>query len=573
MRTKTERHHLQEALLPFLLDWRQALGASLAVGLCMSPFTGLPFVAGWVLLNLALVFGPGRWLARRLPHGEPWEALSLVYLFVCNTVLSSIALTAATKGGVWGMLNGEILLAGFVCFVSGRFANSRIAYFVGLAPHAAGLLIMPLIALQRDPDLLRPVVLLLGTLSFVISGIVDQNRQRRAFHDLEEAHAKAEAATEAKSAFVALVSHELRTPLSGILAGAAEVQRAATERQQIVRSGLILDSARMMRTLLDDLLDLAKLEAGKMQIEPVDFDLRELVAGVVRFWRPQATARGLKLRVTGVRALPAAVRGDPTRLRQILNNLISNALKFTEAGAITLAIESEATPDHWAVSLSVIDTGRGMDAEQLLRLFQPYEQLSSSTARTHGGTGLGLTISRELARAMGGELSVESEPGQGSSFRLALALAPAVDLAGAQAAQADLAQPLNILVVDDHPVNRQAVTLMLGALGCRIATAGDGEEGLLALAETPYDLVLMDVNMPRLNGLETVRRLRAGAGPNQATPVIALTGSVMPAEVEKCFAAGMNGFAQKPIEPVELIGAINAVLEAGAASTERRAIG
>ncbi|NBU26990.1 MAG: response regulator, partial [Caulobacteraceae bacterium] len=384
--------------------------------------------------------------------------------------------------------------------------------------------------------------------------------------DLAQAEAEvrrmeAEAATQAKSAYVAMISHELRTPISAILAGAAESERAGHAPAR-----LIGDAGRMMTTLLDDMLDLSKLEAGHMQVETLDFDLRRTVAEVARLWRPQARAKGIRLRLAGARTLPGRVSGDPMRLRQVLNNLLSNALKFTEAGSVTLVLGGRASSTDPLISITVDDTGPGMTPAQLASLFQPFEQLGAQTARQHGGTGLGLVISRQLARLMGGDLVVDSAPGKGARFTLTLPLAPALDGPPLveESRRHDPVQPapVRVLVVDDHAINRQAITLILAQAGITPEMAASAETALERLAIEPFDLILMDVYMPDMDGREATTVLRSMPGPNRQTPVVAITASATARDWEACRAAGMNGHVAKPIEPEKLFEAMESVLDA-----------
>jgi len=243
--------------------------------------------------------------------------------------------------------------------------------------------------------------------------------------EAEEKRAQAERIMAGRSAFLAAIGHDLRTPISAILTGAAELERGATDAAARSQAHLITDAGFMMKAMLDDLLDHAKLDAGHMTVELVDFNLRDLLNQTTRFWRGPARAKGLKLRVEGAACIPAAVRGDPMRVRQVLNNLISNAMKFTETGSITLRLNAwSEEPGGHAVLIAVEDTGPGMTVEQVARLFTPFDQTMTGVSALHGGTGLGLAISRQLAELMGGRVTVRTRPGEGASFTLALSLLP-----------------------------------------------------------------------------------------------------------------------------------------------------
>jgi CheY-like chemotaxis protein len=322
----------------------------------------------------------------------------------------------------------------------------------------------------------------------------------------------------------------------------------------------------MMKVLLDDLLDLARIDAGRMRVERVDLDLRELVSDTAALWSAQAERRGLYLKLEGAQSLPQAAAGDPMRLRQVLNNLISNAIKFTDAGGVTIeAVAVRLTegeqhgdePADWMVRLTVSDTGPGLDAGQIERLFAPFDQGHDSTARTHGGTGLGLSISRELARLRGGDLFAASPAGGGAAFTLEVALAEPRGTAEPPV------RDIRVLVADDHEMGRRAVGLMLEPYGVQLTAAASAEAALDMLATQPFDVVLMDVSMPQMGGREACRRLRAAPGPNQATPVIACTASTGPQDWEACRRVGMNGLVAKPFDAAALHGAIRAALLAG----------
>ena len=354
-----------------------------------------------------------------------------------------------------------------------------------------------------------------------------------------------------------------------------------------------------------------------MTVEAEDFDLRALVLQTLRLWRQPVESKGLRLRLEGAAALPRAVRGDPMRLRQILNNLISNAVKFTSEGAITLRLAAWAEDaGAQSVVIEVIDTGPGMTAEQLARLFTPFDQTADGVQSQHGGTGLGLAISRELVGLMGGRLTVRSKPGQGAAFTMAVTFAKALTevlpqsapdetgrrvvaqalargatpTAAPTSAPAPVAAPapeptvepadaapqgsegeeraLRVLVVDDHDINRRAVQLILSPLGVEVTTAEDGMAALRACETGQFDLIFMDVRMPELDGRETTRRLRASEGANAAVPVIAVTADTSPEDIEACLGAGMSYFVPKPITPPALLGAVQHVLAAAAAEVD-----
>ncbi|MDP3747451.1 MAG: response regulator [Phenylobacterium sp.] len=541
---------------------RFRIGVAVAMLAGFGSTVGWAFAFGWVAVYMGLQLAEHLLLHRR----DLSTFSSLVLLSTNAIVFGAYGAMGPVMDGSWGLACGVVLMCGGLLNTALTSQKSLQAFVASAWPFAFYLGAMPFAALAVGAEGHHAVALAISAALIVGCTVMIWRSAARALIAEGEARARAEAADAAKSAFVAMVSHELRTPISAILAGAVEAGRAEAAGARASNLELIESSARMMRTLLDDLLDLSKIEAGKMGVEVTPFDLRRLMLETVRFWAPEARRRNLRFRVEGARRVPTWVEGDPTRVRQVLNNLFSNALKFTDSGSVTLKFA--ASPDGQA-TLSVIDTGPGMDAAQVGRLFTPYGQASDSVARTHGGTGLGLNISRELARLMGGDLSVESAPGQGAAFHLKVSLPAAAAVSAVDATQDR--QGLRLLIVDDHEVNRRAFTLILQAACDELAVAHDGVEALERLATQRFDLVLMDLNMPRMGGMEAVRRLRAEPGPNQATPVIALTASVAPKEMAVCKAAGMSGFVMKPVEAKELFAAIEQVLSEARATVAQTA--
>ena len=529
---------------------------------------GWPAMWLWFALYLVVQMfetwiGP-RLLARPLDSAAAAANVAILLFMPGALVLGGLGVALWGNAGVYGPALGVSVIAGAMTNVIALSRGSRIAFAASAVPYGLFLLAMPLTDVGRvSSPLLATMMIATGLIMLNIIGawITSEDARRaedQAKAEAERRRAEAEAAVEAKSAYVAAISHELRTPISAILAGAAELERNG-DASAGAPARLIGHAGQMMRALLDDLLDLSKIEVGRMEVESIPFDLRATVSNALKMWRPQAREKGLRLRVEGARALPARVVGDPTRLNQVLNNLLSNAIKFTASGSVTVRIESAPAPGGWAVSLSVTDTGPGMTPDKVARLFMPFEQLEAGAARIHGGSGLGLAISRELARLMGGDLTATSAPGEGAAFTLHLTL-PAAE-AAAPPAEPETVEA-RVLVVDDHVVNRQALTLVLAPLGITPVTIGSAEEGLELLAHEPFDVVLMDVYMPDMDGREATRLLRARPGPNQFVPVIAITASATERDWEACRAAGMTGHVAKPIEPAQLYAALDAALSA-----------
>ncbi len=382
-------------------------------------------------------------------------------------------------------------------------------------------------------------------------------QRRKSESELAAARDAAEAASRAKSQFLANTSHEIRTPLNGLLGLARLALRDdIAQAQRKVYLTHILESAQGLSTIMSDILDLSKIEAGKIDLELAPFDLRAELASVRHGNLPLAEAKGLTIEVVVDAAVPPAVVGDATRVRQIVGNFVSNAIKFTERGHVGI----EAAPvDPARVRLAVRDTGMGIVPELRQRLFEPFSQADPSTTRRHGGTGLGLSICRELALRMGGEIGVDSTPGEGSRFwvELPLPAAPAVVLAaaGGDAAANSLAGA-RVLVAEDNAVNMMITVAFLEMWGVAVSQASDGaaaRDAVLAAerAGRPFDAVLMDVQMPVLGGREAARELKAQLGA-RVPPVIALTAAVLVSERDEALRAGMCDFLTKPVDPARM---------------------
>jgi PAS domain S-box-containing protein len=381
---------------------------------------------------------------------------------------------------------------------------------------------------------------------------------REQAEELMRARDEAVAASRAKTEFVANTSHELRTPLTAIIGISDLLLETRLDATQIDHATTLRQSAEALLTILNDLLDISKIEAGKHELSVVPFDLREVIADVSGLFSPQAQRKGLRFFVDDSDALPSRLLGDPLRIRQILVNLVGNAVKFTDCGEIELSAHVITEDERSvAVRLAVRDTGAGIPEEEQHAIFERYAQANARLAKSHDGTGLGLDICRQWARLMGGQISVQSRPGCGSIFALEVTLPRASDASSPPFRDHELATSANpyddpiaarVLVVDDHVINRGLIARMLECLGSACVTVGTGTEAVEATQAMRFDLILMDLQLSDMTGLEAVSRIRAReAKAGGHVPILAFTGYVLEDDGRQCFDAGMDGYLCKPV--------------------------
>ena len=414
------------------------------------------------------------------------------------------------------------------------------------------------------------------TLSFAFVALrhVRQLRARR--HELEElaaslreARREAEAASEAKSVFLANISHEIRTPFHGLMGMLSLLRETGLTPKQIDHLRTATESADHLLAILNDILDMSQLESGRMTLAPAPLELRALLRDVEALMRPQAHAKQLALHLDADPGVPERIVADATRVKQILFNLLSNAIKFSEHGAVALDVHLRAdVHGRPLLEFAVTDSGIGMDEAMVARLFRRFVQGDNSRSRRYGGTGLGLEISRNLARLMGGDITVRSQPGKGSCFTFQMPLVAAADAPAepraAPAGAGQSARALDVLVAEDHPINRQYLAALLENLGHRAHFTTNGDEAVQAARERRFDIVLMDLHMPVLDGVAATRAIRSLPDAKAATvPFVALTADAFPETRERCLVAGMNDFLTKPVSPARLAASLRRLFGAG----------
>lgn len=383
------------------------------------------------------------------------------------------------------------------------------------------------------------------------------------YREASLARETARAADLAKTQFLANMSHEIRTPLNGVIGLADVLEKTPLDREQRRLLGMMRSSGRNLLAIVNDVLDLARVARGEWTLELASVDLALLLEDAAQPYRVQAGQKGLQFRVEGLNALPPAVSCDPVRVRQMVTNLLGNALKFTEHGEVWKKVSGESEGDRWLVSVEVGDTGIGMSAATQAKLFEKFYQADSSISRRFGGTGLGLSIVRELAMAMGGDVSVKSELGAGSVFTLRIPLRVLdTELARlpeeASGSVTGGREKLRVLVVEDNLVNQVVAQGILEHAGHSVTTVDNGQVAVARVAEEEFDVVLIDCQMPVMVGYQATMEIRRWEGGRGRVPILALTASAMQGERERCLACGMDGILTKPIRPEDLLAAVEA---------------
>ena len=502
-----------------------------------------------------------RRVSRRVDKG--WGLIFPAVATITTAAWAVAPLLAWFSDNPFGSTAAIALLIGGYVLVFAQLRSSPRQALVISSPYSAAALIM-LGSLWGTPQFWS----LLALVPFTAAGLfvlvmmtmlregrisAFQEHQAHLIEELETARDKAAAANEAKSSFLGVISHELRTLMNGVLGAAQLLGATRLEGTQREYLSIIRSSGDNLLSLLNDILDMTKIEAGKMTFETVDVSIDDLAKRITGPFEAQAAAKGLGFEQITEGDVPSVVRGDPLRVCQVLHNLLSNAVKFTDEGVVTFRTRgSRVAPNRVRFDFMVTDTGSGIAKADLDLLFEPFTQVDASSTRRFGGTGLGLTIARRMTNIMGGDISVSSEVGSGSTFTMTVE-AEVVEWARpapveTRVAERSEGQALSVLVVEDHPVNRMILEAWMGSAGHAASTAENGQIAVDVAQHQPFDLIIMDVNMPVMDGLTATRMIRSGQGVNRDTPMVVLSASARSEDHQAGLDAGADAYLNKPID-------------------------
>ncbi len=564
-----------EQLLAQPALWRR-LVILVLVGVVGAPVLPPLVLTAWLAAYLVITLAERAIVVRQGYLGG--DAAGVVVTFALSVVHAVAAVLLLNSGADTGARFFAIALVGFsaVNILLRLYASPRL-FLAAMAPHAAVIVWASWGIFARHVangawlQALTPVAIVL---TYAVLLLPARVRLADAWNRLAAAKQAAEAASRAKSDFLATMSHEIRTPLNGILGMAQAMQRDDLAPTQKDRLRVIRRSGETLLSLLNDALDFSQIEAGKLRLEPTEFDMEHLTRGAVATFGPLAAAKGLAFEFSIDEAAKGRFRGDPVRVRQILYNLAANALKFTDAGRVAVAVSRGGE----GLVLEVADSGVGIAADRIEGLFDKFVQGDASATRRHGGVGLGLTICRALAEKMGGRITASSVEGKGSIFTVVLPLAKVAETAPIAPAETAAplavdAPPVRILAAEDNAVNQLVLKTLLSQAGLDPVVVADGAAALDAWRNARWDVILMDIQMPVMDGVTAARHIRAAevAESRPRTPIIAVTANAMSHQVTEYLAAGIDDVAPKPLDAARLFDAIERALEAEAAGKAVRA--
>ena len=555
--------------------------AALVAGLMV--FALRPLVAFLWLLSLYVGEGLALLATRRFRKGRtatPRERAWFVWASIPITISwSTLATLLWFEGHDLLKIAAVSVWAGQIVYTQ-NFRHQSVPMLVlnGLAP-LASLLIFPIFFMSDASPAAQAarwgLVLLVGTtLNVMAQNRAAARRMDELTRGLREEREKALEAARAKSTFIAVTSHELRTPMNGLLGMAHALERSNLDAVQREQVALMIKSGDSLMQLLNDVLDLSRVEVGKVELAPIDMTLQDVVGEVVDAWRDAADFKDLSLSVDYAPDLPPGLHADPLRIRQVVTNLVSNAIKFTVEGGVRLDVAAQALDGgDRRVSITVTDTGPGVPPDAAERVFDSFTQADQTISREHGGAGLGLSIAQALARQMGGDLILApSERGACFVFTF-VAPACAAPTASVEEVEADTDElgQIHVLMAEDNAINQLVVRTMLEPLGVALTVVENGQEALKAMAERRYHCVLMDINMPVMDGITALAAIRDGRAGDPAMPVIALTASAMSGDRERFLGLGFDDHLGKPVKPVDLITAIAKAVNPEPPNAGRRA--
>ncbi len=490
------------------------------------------------------------------PKVQEWHLLTSI---VANVLIfSSITAYNWFFGGTAGKMFAAISICCSLINAVLTMHYRKQYLYASLLPHAAYLLGLPIVTLclSSGAEFLPMAVVIVSIVTYLVylmSAVRALNssmvRLQRAGETAHDAQLAAEHANAAKSNFLAVITHEIRTPMNAVVSAVQLMRKTPLNDSQKAHLSMLGDASEVLLGLLNDVLDLSKIEAGKMTFERSAIDLNDMLHNLEALFLPQAREKGLEIKTVVARDLDSHIISDPLRLRQILFNLVSNAVKFTPNGTVWLRVRKVENEIVFAVE----DEGVGIAAEDVERIFSSFEQGEAATTRRFGGTGLGLAISRKLARLMSGDITVRSQVGRGSCFYLSLPYEAASRTPEPEHQEEIMAETsdeasMHVLIVDDHEVNRRIVSLFLEPMGWAWTMADNGETAIELCRTRKFDIVLMDMQMPGIDGIMATRRIRAERGPNQLTPIVALTANAMDYHKKAWAEVGVYDFLTKPID-------------------------